>query len=489
MKKFTSLIRLLLFVSLLLSACNAIGKKPTATATTALEPSATTEAVTPQSPIGGPTSTPSGVEEAGGAPGAGGTPTVGETPTGGETPAAPPVTQLLLPGSSWRLEAYRDAQGNSSPPLPGSKIDAVFSTDGKLNGNAGCNNYSATYQIGDQKLTLSPVVSTQMACPTPAGVMEQETAYLGALQSIASYKIENQKLTVLDAQGKILLIFVLVGGPSIEGGLEIPPALDLAALRNMQYQNSFTTSGYVPLVNGEYHEPVPNSASTTDVLMTEYTAYGKLPDGKVGAAVILTTSTGGSGSFFDLELVVEVDSKPLNISSVFLGDRVQINSLKFEDGDIVVDMISQGPNDPVCCPTQAEIRRYRFQDGNLQQTIRQPVQENALIGVVWRWVETKEADNTVIAVDTPTSYTLEFTPDGRVQIMADCNSANAMYVLNGTSLTIQVQEMTTVACQPGSLSERFLRDLNYVVSFAMRNGDLYLTLLSDSGVMKLQPAR
>lgn len=477
MKKVSLSINLLLLCSLILSACTAFGSKPTATPTQPPIPSATSPSTTPQNP----TSTPSGVEEAGGAPGSGATPTSGA--------AAPPAAPPLLPGSSWRLEAYRDAQGNSSPPLEGSKIDAIFATDGTLSGNSGCNNYSASYQVEGNQLTISPIVATRMACATPEGVMEQESTYLAALQGAASYKLEGSKLTLSDTQGKIILIFVPLAGPVIKEGLTVPASLAMDSLRNMQYQNSFTASGYAPLVNGEYHEPVPNSASTTDVLMTEHVAYGKLPDGQVGAAVVLATTTGGSGTFYDLDLVVEVDGKPLNIATAFLGDRVQINSVKFENGDIVVDMISQGPDDPMCCPTQAEIRRYRWQDGKLQQVSKAAIQENELIGVVWRWVETKEAGDTIITVDTPASYTLEFTSKGQVQVMADCNSGSGVYTLNGSALTIQIQVMTMAACQPGSLSTRFLRDLNYVVSYDIENSDLYLTLQANTGVMKLQPVR
>jgi hypothetical protein len=35
-----------------------------------------------------------------------------------------------------------------------------------------------------------------------------------------------------------------------------------------------------------------------------------------------------------------------------LGDRIQINALSIENNKIVVDMITHGPEDPMCCPTQ-----------------------------------------------------------------------------------------------------------------------------------------
>jgi hypothetical protein len=52
----------------------------------------------------------------------------------------------------------------------------------------------------------------------------------------------------------------------------------------------------------------------------------------------------------------------VDIANTDLGDRVQINSLVIEEGEIVVDMVTQGPDDPMCCPTQEVVKRYELQD-------------------------------------------------------------------------------------------------------------------------------
>ena len=46
-----------------------------------------------------------------------------------------------------------------------------------------------------------------MACPEPEGVMDQEMAYLKALQSAATFAIEGDVLTLLDGNGNRALEF------------------------------------------------------------------------------------------------------------------------------------------------------------------------------------------------------------------------------------------------------------------------------------------
>ncbi|MDJ0702311.1 MAG: hypothetical protein QNJ46_03445 [Leptolyngbyaceae cyanobacterium MO_188.B28] len=49
-----------------------------------------------------------------------------------------------------------------------------------------------------------------------------------------------------------------------------------------------------------------------------------------------------------------------------LGDRIIIQSVAFEVGLIKVNIITQGPDDPQCCPTQATIQTYELQDQQLK---------------------------------------------------------------------------------------------------------------------------
>ena len=264
--------------------------------------------------------------------------------------------------------------------------------------------------------------------------------------------------------------------------------IDSETLKNMEYQSDFTQSGVAPLVNGEYREPAaPGSATETIVMLTEHTASGQL-DGQQATVVILVTDPGGSGTFYDLALVVEQDGQPVNVASTLLGDRVQIQALSIAGNEIVVEMITHGPEDPMCCPTQQVVQTYALQGGELVQTSSQEVGSTAaasdsLTGVVWKWEKLLESNDNTVIVDDPDQYTLEFLADGTVAIQADCNRAAGAYTVEGSKLTIEIGPVTLAMCPPGSLSDQYLQYLGEVTSFVFDGDKLALSLRYDSGIM------
>jgi heat shock protein HslJ len=46
-----------------------------------------------------------------------------------------------------------------------------------------------------------------MACLDPEGIMEQEDAYLAALQSAAAYRLVDERLQIENAAGEAVLVF------------------------------------------------------------------------------------------------------------------------------------------------------------------------------------------------------------------------------------------------------------------------------------------
>ena len=145
-------------------------------------------------------------------------------------------------------------------------------------------------------------------------------------------------------------------------------AFALETLQNGEYQTQWIPEGVVRLENGEYRAPAaPGSASEIVVALTEYIVTGELND-ESAAAVILYSSGGGSGTFYELHVMVERDGQPHDVAWTQLGDRVEINSLAIEEDEIVVDMVTQGPDDPMCCPTQQVVQTYALEGESLVQT-------------------------------------------------------------------------------------------------------------------------
>jgi heat shock protein HslJ len=107
-----------------------------------------------------------------------------------------------LEGTKWIMTSYYAVDGSMHDALPEPPVDATFA-DGAVSGNGGINQYNGGYELDGENLTISPLASTQMA-GDPA-VMEQETAYLMALQAAATFEIDGGNLTINDGSGEAVL--------------------------------------------------------------------------------------------------------------------------------------------------------------------------------------------------------------------------------------------------------------------------------------------
>ena len=108
----------------------------------------------------------------------------------------------------WDVVAYNNGKGGVTSVLLGTSLNALFQADGSLSGSAGCNNYTSTYQLDGDKITISPPASTRMFCAEPVGVMEQEAQFLAALGNSKRYKLQIDTLTFFDGQDSRQVEFV-----------------------------------------------------------------------------------------------------------------------------------------------------------------------------------------------------------------------------------------------------------------------------------------
>jgi heat shock protein HslJ len=111
--------------------------------------------------------------------------------------------QTDLNGTSWTL-----TQIQGKPVLADTRPDLSFD-NGQASGTGSCNGFGGDYTLSGNKLTFGPLMSTMMAC-MPQEVMDQEKAYFSALNSTASFRVEGDRLTLLDAAGNVLAEFVAV---------------------------------------------------------------------------------------------------------------------------------------------------------------------------------------------------------------------------------------------------------------------------------------
>jgi para-nitrobenzyl esterase len=105
-------------------------------------------------------------------------------------------------------------------------------------------------------------------------------------------------------------------------------------------------------------------------------------------------------------------------------------------------------------------------------------------GIFWKWQRTAYNNDTLVEPPDPSRYTILLMPEGHLSVKLDCNAGGGRYTLDGSSLTLEVTHTTMAACPPGSLAEKFGKDLAAARIAFMRDGDLYLDLMYDTGTMK-----
>ncbi len=95
-----------------------------------------------------------------------------------------------LTDSPWQATQYLDASGGLADPAEGTILSATFDGE-EVTGSAGCNNYFGAYTTDGDAISIGPLASTQMFCE---GGMDEETAYLTAIQTADSFEISGDTL-------------------------------------------------------------------------------------------------------------------------------------------------------------------------------------------------------------------------------------------------------------------------------------------------------
>ncbi len=259
-----------------------------------------------------------------------------------------------------------------------------------------------------------------------------------------------QKLWIPDAAG------MAQAAPTATGTASAGGNLTLAALRNATYQGIYAEP--VQLTDGKYEgKPfVEGGASRPTVTFVDpFYAFGDLNgDGLKDAAVILAENSGGSGVFLYLAAVVDQNGTPANVATQLLGDRVEIKSVAIDGGEIVIDMVTQGPNDPFCCPRLEVTLRYRLEGDRL-------VEQTAFAGTYKAMLPAASSPGRDI--------TLNLKPDGSVELSTDYLNGEAPIVEIGTWQDDNDGTATvTLTGRPGGQAY----DTPNVITFRLVKGEL-----------------
>jgi hypothetical protein len=227
------------------------------------------------------------------------------------------------------------------------------------------------------------------------------------------------------------------------GPTTVPGGLTLDMLRNGTYHTPFYDRT-VTLVNGTYTEG--SGASAFSVQMLNVYGFGDLNgDGKDDAAIILAENDGGSGVFESLIAIINQGGTPHQESQKQLGDRVQVNTVDISSGVIHLNLVVQGPSDPLCCPSLPQKQNYWLVGSKLWL-----MRLNSTIG----------GTDHIINVDIPAIWSTvanPFTVSGSMTVLPFENTlAYHIYLIDGTT----VNESSFTVTPSGGTAGTFSHDFN-----------------------------
>lgn len=116
-----------------------------------------------------------------------------------DTPAVPDEAQSALIGAAWIVE---DVDGSGIIDMSNATIE--FGEGGLVSGRASCNRYTGRWSGEGERMTITPLAVTRMAC-APA-LMEQEQRVLDILQAVDSWSVDETGALMLQTRdGRSLL--------------------------------------------------------------------------------------------------------------------------------------------------------------------------------------------------------------------------------------------------------------------------------------------
>jgi para-nitrobenzyl esterase len=110
-------------------------------------------------------------------------------------------------------------------------------------------------------------------------------------------------------------------------------------------------------------------------------------------------------------------------------------------------------------------------------------------GRSWQLVQFQGSDDTTLTPDDKSKYTITFRTDGRVSVRLDCNRGRGTWTSSGPQqLQFGPLALTRAMGPPGALHDRLAKDWEFVRSYTLKDGHLFLSLLADGGTYEFEPS-
>lgn len=150
------------------------------------------------------------------------------------------------------------------------------------------------------------------------------------------------------------------------------PAADsvpvVAELREADLEGAEYRVSFVDVVNERVRftdRVYRDSANSTTIRMIQ-TLGGDLDgDGRGDGVVFLAANYGGTGTFVSVLPVLNRQGRAVPGKQAALGDRVHLRAVSLVADTLVVELLAHSPADPMCCPSDTVVQRFRLQGDSL----------------------------------------------------------------------------------------------------------------------------
>jgi len=281
--------------------------------------------------------------------------------------------------------------------------------------------------------------------------------------------------------------YVIYGGRGGDDTAVIPTSAADAknATYNIDGQN-------VTLVNGVSEvAAAPGSAS---MIVTRYfgneVVHDFNGDGKPDVALLLTQTTGGSGTFYYVVAAVNATSGYIGSQGFLLGDRIAPQTTEMGKGNIiVVNYADRNPGESFAVQPSVGKSVWLLLDpktmqfGQVAQNFEGEADPSRMtLGMkTWNWVDTVYNSGTIITPRIANKFTLTFSGTSTFSAATDCNGVGGEYTATGSLITFNRMMSTLMYCE-GSQESDYAKMFSEAQSYHFTSkGELIFDLRVASG--------
>lgn len=389
-----------------------------------------------------------------------------ETTPETEATAAPAEPASALAGTSWQWTGFAGEGDLKLTPDNPANYTLSFMDDGTVAVKADCNTGGGTYTEDGASLTIMVNRMTRAACPP--GSLGPD--FVIGLNLAESFVTDGETLSITISKPAGTMTFTPAAAEVITDTVAPAATSELTGVV-WQWQGSMYADGS--------QQAVADPTMYTVEFMAD------------GTVAVLADCNRASGNYqvdssaltIEILMMTKAACPPASLSDKFIQELNNAGTYVMDAGNLVINQKMDGGDMKFApagvTPPAAET--------TVPAETAAPAGTTGLTGGIWVWLETQYGDGSTQAVDDPTRYTLEFMTDGSVAVGADCNRGTGTYTADGESLTISIMAMTMAACPEGSLSDKFVQELNSAATHVMQDGNLFINMKLDSGNMKFAP--